>query len=151
MALLVNFGRIPRRGGGGGCLCHRTTYPRSYTIILKRRCLSVSSRLQALVDKISVGISSEAFNRPVASCVMMRTMPGSHRHSSASNIMLKDLVWISPIFPFSTPQIIWMTAAADIERLRWCHIRSFESSQIIDAENLNLRRTIVGMERNRYI
>jgi hypothetical protein len=37
-----------------------------------------------------------------------------------------------------------MTAFQNLEQLKWWHIRSVESAQTIEAENWNLRRSIVG-------
>ena len=37
-----------------------------------------------------------------------------------------------------------MTAQKDLEQMKWCHIRSLENNQIVESENLNLRRAIVG-------
>ena len=37
-----------------------------------------------------------------------------------------------------------MTAQRDLEQMKWYHIRSLENNQIVESENLNLRRTIVG-------
>lgn len=42
-----------------------------------------------------------------------------------------------------------MTAQKDVEQMRWCHIRSMENTQIVDSENLNLRRIIVGKKISR--